>query len=170
MSKKELSEIFLNRLRFKSATGLDKIRPLEFEKKLVQYVVEILKKYNSQSYKFTPYKELLILKSTHKPPRLVSIPTVRDKLLLSWILKKVQIKLLVGNKFVYQIVEEIGNAINSGYVHFVKLDISGFYDNINHQLLIVEIEKKVKDKKVLDIIKKSNENPTTTSNNKPKQE
>jgi RNA-directed DNA polymerase len=41
-----------------------------------------------------------------------------------------------------------------GTVWYIEFDVKGFYDNINHRLLIEILEKKIDDKRFIDIIKK----------------
>src|SRR5690606_8899590 len=155
------------KIRFKSATGIDRIRPEKFEEDLDKEVCEIEEKIKRKSYNFRPYKELLILKSRSKLPRLVSIPTVRDKLVLNYLLGEIAPKLEVHSEFIYSIISKLKKELDEGKFYFAKLDITGFYDNINHELLIGDLISIIDDDYLSDILIKALKNPTATMNSKP---
>lgn len=165
--KEKLALIFSERIKFNTATGIDRIRPEKFEEILVDELIDIEKKVTSKTYKFRPYKELLIVKSRTKPPRMVSIPTVRDKLVMSWLLGEIAPVLDVKSEFIYDIISSIKHEIASEKVYFAKLDLTGFYDNINHELLISDLQKVSIDPVLMDLLIKSLKNPTAQINLKP---
>jgi len=164
--KDEMREIFKEKIKFQSATGIDKVRPEKFEKKLQKEIDSIVSSYQSSTYKFKPYKELLILKGRDKPPRLVSIPTVKDKLILSWLNKKLITGLEWKHVEVYQIVKKIKEYIEQGVRVYMKLDLKGFYDNIEHSQLLKLLGSKGIDNLDISLVKSAIQNETVALNRK----
>ena len=62
--------------------GLDKISSSIFKEKLDEEIDLIYNKIYSNNYIFSPYLEKLIIKDRFKPPRLLSIPTIRDRIVI----------------------------------------------------------------------------------------
>jgi len=164
--KDELKKIFQEKIKFQSATGFDKVKPEVFEKNLKREIDLIVDSYSNSTYKIMPYKELLILKGRNKLPRLVSIPTVRDKLLLTWLNKKIVTDLKWKHVEVYEVVKKIKHYINEGADSYLKLDLKGFYDNIDHGLLLKHLEEKGMNKLNVSVVKIALQNETVALNRK----
>jgi RNA-directed DNA polymerase len=81
-SEEYLKALYLERLVDAKFIGLDGIDTSRFGENLDTEVSLIQKKVFDGSYHFTRYREKLILKSADKPPRQISIPTIRDALTL----------------------------------------------------------------------------------------
>lgn len=62
---------------------MDNITPKVFEAHLTDNIQIISKKVLAGAYSFTRYREILISKGRGKEPRVISIPTIRDKLALA---------------------------------------------------------------------------------------
>lgn len=82
-SPKRLENIYSDKIKYRATVGMDRIAPKAFEDKLDENVQLISQKVLSGKYKFTRYREVLISKGRRKEPRVISIPTIRDKLALS---------------------------------------------------------------------------------------
>jgi RNA-directed DNA polymerase len=131
-----LRDIFFDKIRYQSATGVDKVRPESFEKNIDSEIDFIVRKVENDDFKFHPYKELLISKGRGKIPRVISVPSVRDKLLLSYMNSELADCLKVETHDVYFAVKKIVESLKKRFHYFAKLDIVGFYDNIDHDLLL----------------------------------
>ena len=79
-NKEHLEEIFENKISKSSSTGLDKINVQKFSEILEDEMDIIIRKTHNDTYQFTRYRQLLFSKGKGKNPRVISIPTVRDKL------------------------------------------------------------------------------------------
>ena len=75
--------LFYERVKNSGAVGLDWITADHFEKELGSQIEIIIKKCNAGTYSFTRYREILLSKGVGKPPRRISIPTIRDKLVFT---------------------------------------------------------------------------------------
>lgn len=144
--EEELESFYFQKIKSKASVGLDKINVRLFEENKSQYFRNISKKIKEKKYKFTPYKQKLISKGKYKLPRVISIPTIRDKIVLG-ILKE-----LVCTYFGYEIkfdlaqtiISELNKEIKSEkYDSFFKIDISNFYDSIDHDLLISRLKDNI---------------------------
>lgn len=160
---KHLRDVYNLKISHKANPGLDRMNRSTFEKKLDDHLNVINYKIHNRTYKFTYFKEKLLSKGKGKLPRVISIPTIRDKITLS-VLNELLTEVYnneIGGKLTQTLIDEIKNAVNSGeYNSFIKIDIKNFYDNIDHQIILKEIKKKIKDKSVLSLVEKALTNPT----------
>lgn len=162
---KHLRDVYNLKISHKANPGLDRMNRNAFEKKLDDHLNMISYKVHNDTYKFTYFKEKLLSKGKGKIPRVISIPTIRDKITLS-VLNEILTEVYkneIEGKLTQTIIDEIKSAVNSGeYNYFIKIDIKNFYGNINHQIIFKKIKKKIKDNSVLSLVEKALTNPTVT--------
>lgn len=77
-----LAEIFNERILQSHTVGKDGIHPSAFSQNLAAELQRISDKATSGRYAFTTYKQRLVLKGPEKPPRTISVATVRDRVAL----------------------------------------------------------------------------------------
>lgn len=158
---KSLRDLYQKKVKYRASIGMDRITPKVFEEGLEDHIQIISKKALSGTYKFTRYREVLINKGRGKKPRVISIPTIRDKLALSAChhflqetfkdtIKEPLLHTIVGN-----ITREILSAQYDGYV---KIDIKHFYASVDHQILLKKVKEKVRKKESISLL----ENAITT--------
>ncbi|WP_027138817.1 reverse transcriptase domain-containing protein [Gaetbulibacter saemankumensis] len=160
--KKNIRETFNNRHRTAKSKGIDKLSGVKFLSKLDEEVDLISNKISKNNYKFSPYLENLKSKGRNKKPRIISIPTIRDRIVQS-IMKEYlhsnydkRVHRLPPNLMVKNIYKEFGN-----YDYCVRGDIKGFYDEIDREHLLSLIHK---DDIFYDLIERSIENTTVPKN------
>ena len=140
-----LEILYNDKIKKKPSVGMDKISPKKFEKDLSQNLEILIKKLQNGTYHFTHYKMLLFNKGPEKAPRMVCVPTLRDKLaatVINEILVGVygeKSKTILPQIAINQIVSNIDD-----YTHFIKLDISKFYSSIPHDKLMNVLNKKIR--------------------------
>ncbi|SGZ09737.1 Reverse transcriptase, partial [Moritella viscosa] len=120
------------------------------------------------SYKFTPYKLKLISKGQGKNPREISIPTVRDKIVLKGLCIFLQTRFQddINESLPQFVIREVKSAYKDElYNAFIKLDVSNFYPSIPHNKMIKRIRKRIHDQRILQLIENAVAAPTVT---KPK--
>ncbi|WP_456266456.1 MULTISPECIES: reverse transcriptase domain-containing protein [unclassified Bacillus (in: firmicutes)] len=156
----KLEEVFKLYIKHDSALGIDKMTYNNFVENQKQIFEIINRKVTLGTYRFTAYKEKLILKSRNSYPRLISIPTLRDKLVLK------SLHLVLSNTFSeikqplpQECIQDIKNCKDK-FNKFIKLDISDFYGNIRHGILIDKLKKKIKKEEILSLIKEAITTPT----------
>jgi len=158
LKRKKLKNTFESKLQYSFTMGTDGITTTKFSEIIDEEISIIKRKIKNHTYNISPYKEQLILKSRSSNPRMISIPTHRDKLVLSALQKFLAEK--YEDKITYDNVDEkihvIKNAIASKeYDSFIKVDIKNFYPNIDHALLLDKVREKVNDDEALYLLEKA---------------
>jgi len=160
-TKKYLDELYFSSVRFKTAIGIDKINRKVFEENIDENIDVIYRKIRKGSYKFTTYREKLISRGSKKIPRVVSIPTIRDKLALKALYEILQNVYDKESPFVHQIINDISSIIDEDvYDGVVKLDVKDFYPSINHFSLFKQIRRRIRKPEILTCIKNALRQPT----------
>lgn len=162
-----IKKIYLDGLKNKYSPGIDRVNNRVFEKKLNENINIIHRKVLNGTYSFTNYKQKLISKGKEQNPRVVSIPTIRDRITLL-IIKDI-IAQTFGDKVSYSIIHKIIVDINESihkysYDYYFKLDVSKFYDSINQDLLMKRLKNKIRKKELLQLIERAIKTPTVEEN------
>ena len=162
-----LEQTFLQKLMGNPAVGLDWVTSSLFESSLSKEVSIILRKSKANSYKFTRYREMLVSKGPLKPPRCISIPTMRDKLVLSALNEL--LFCVYGNRSTtpmpHSIISELRQIIETKkYDSFIKIDISTFYASIDHDTLLKQLRKRIHKPEILNLIISAIMTPTVKAN------
>jgi retron-type reverse transcriptase len=155
LKRKILKSTFKTKLQHKRTLGTDGISTDKFSKILDEEITIIKRKVKNHTYNILPYKEQLILKSRSSNPRLISIPTNRDKLVLSALQKFLSATFKdrvfddsVG-KSIYKVKQDIQS---QKYDSFIKLDIKDFYPNIDHKILLEKVKQYIDDEEALYLL------------------
>lgn len=74
-----LLRFYNTKISHKASPGIDRVSRTIFENKIEENLKIIGRKVTNGSYRFIPYKEKLISKGRDKFPRVISIPSIRDK-------------------------------------------------------------------------------------------
>ncbi|CAM4123126.1 reverse transcriptase domain-containing protein [Bordetella muralis] len=163
-----LGKIYEDRVKDSGAIGLDRVRPGGFQKSKDEQLKIVSRKVLAGSYKFTPYKEKLISKGKGKFPRVISIPTVRDRIVLRGLCDLLAVVYPDRRLELPQLtIGSLSEALRSGeYSEYVKIDLKDFYPSIPHDLLLRSIKRKIRKKEIVDLILRAVENPTVPSGRK----
>lgn len=146
-SETRLQEIVEQHLRDGVARGVDGTKYDGFMARRDQEVKLISERTLTGNYRFSPYREKLLIKSANSLPRQVSIPTIRDRVALRAL-----------NNFLCEIFNDcrpqhshpiITSVLNSMRQMlpddcFVKLDIQSFYDSVNHDILLKSLRSRIR--------------------------
>ncbi|CAH6982799.1 Reverse transcriptase domain-containing protein [Vibrio chagasii] len=161
-NKDSLTEIYYKYVHYTMSTGVDGV--IANDKYDLKSDVElILKKVYNGSYRFSKYKEKLISKGARKHPRIISIPTVRDRLVLKALHLTIQdIYPECSKTLIPQLMlDDIKSQVKSyKYKSFIKVDIKEFYPSINHQLLEEKLSSRIPTKALRLLITSAITNPT----------
>lgn len=152
-NRNHLIEHFNEKIISHPSVGLDKITLITFKKNLDSNIDLILKKSENKTYKFTRYRQVLFSKGEGKPPRCVSVPTIKDKLTISVLNELLQ--KVYGEKCITQMPHIVINEIThnlSNYTHFIKIDIKTFFASISQDVLINIIKQKIRKEEILLLI------------------
>ncbi len=157
-----------------SAIGVDRLSRNLFELTVIREVELISKKAADGTYKFSQYKEKLISKGAGKYPRVISIPTYRDRITLRALCNvlKSTFKDNLNVKLPQHTVSELRTALaGCEFTHFIKLDVTNFYPSIDHDVLEAVLKRKIRKKEILHLIRAAIESPTVAypDRSKPKE-
>jgi retron-type reverse transcriptase len=158
-----LLELIDTHLNTSSARGVDGTNYDRFYENRESEVALISIRALSGQYKFSPFRQKLIIKNAESPPRQVSIPTIRDKLTLR-ALNNFLAECFNGARPQHS-HQVISSAIKSAQTSiatdkFVKLDIQSFYDKIDHKILMQNIRNRVRSEAPLMLIEAAIKTPT----------
>lgn len=160
---KNLEAIYEQYISLTSAIGVDRLSRNIFELALGREIDLISKKAASGTYKFSQYKEKLISKGAGKHPRVISIPTYRDRITLRAlcnVLKKTFADSL-NVKLPQHTVSELRTGLACGnFTHFIKLDVTNFYPSVDHDILASILKRKIRKKEIHHLIRAAIETPT----------
>jgi len=170
---KNLDLVYKDKIKNKTGKGVDGVNDQLFLEDLTQTLSRIETKVLSGKYRFTPYMEALKSKGRSKQPRIISKPTIRDKLTLSTLKDCLQDRYpeSVDRKLPNTYVREIRQFIESNSVadlYFFKLDIKAFYDNIDRDILFDKLKVKVCEDELLTLIRRAIINLTVPKGYKKK--
>lgn len=150
------------KIYYSPSVGWDKINSKKVNLNRDEFLKYIVNKVLNNNYSFTPYKVNLLIKNKDSNPRKTCIPTVKDRIVISAV-KRYLYDFYKDERFnipANQIIKEITRIIeNKEKIFYKKIDLSSFFDNINHQILIEKISKKVDNEIIIDLIKNILENP-----------
>jgi retron-type reverse transcriptase len=170
---KSLMSVYEQYIQESTAVGLDKIGRDQFREECQTHIKIIATKANNNSYNFTPYKKKLISKGEGKVPRVISIPTIRDRVTLRSLCNVLTdiYKADLSRDIPQVKISDINTNIKKyKFNSYIKIDISNFYPSINHDLLFNVLKKKIRKKQLLSLIKKSITNKTVNKSGKEKDE
>ena len=155
----------LNRVeRNKGAAGIDEMPTSELRSFLNIHWAEIKAKLMNGEYKPAPVRRIEIPKPGGTGVRKLGIPTVKDRLIqqaLSQVLTTIFDRTFSESSFgfrpnrsAHDAVKSAKNHVESGKRWVVDMDLEKFFDRVNHDILMSRIARRVKDKRVLLLIRR----------------
>jgi len=164
---------FNEKLKNKSGRGIDGVDTVEFSKNITDISSACLTKISSEKYRFSPYLEIVKSKGRNKSPRVISKPTIRDKLVLS-VLKDYLHEYYPGsvsNQLPNTHINKLCSVIDRNKdkeLYFVKIDIAGFYDNIDQDILLDKLICSGLDTNIVTLVRRAIRNITVPVNYRKK--
>ena len=154
----------LNRVeRNKGAAGVDKMHVEELRNYLKEQWPKIKEQLLNGSYRPKPVRRVEIPKPGGSGVRKLGIPTVLDRL-IQQALNQVLTPIFDPNfsktsygfrpgRSAHQAVLQARKYVESGKRWVVDMDLEKFFDRVNHDILMARIARRVKDKRVLLLIR-----------------
>ncbi|MEW6516269.1 MAG: reverse transcriptase domain-containing protein [candidate division FCPU426 bacterium] len=156
-SLKTLKAAFEHKYWHDKNRGIDYINGEIFKKRLQDEFAVIKRKCVDGKYQFAPYLELLKLKGRDKKPRVVAIPTLRDRIVLNQ-LKEILAEVFpeanqmsLANTYIDRIARYL-NATDLRNTMIYQTDIKEYYPNIDNDILITKLKDRIRSKKLLSLI------------------
>ena len=162
-SVENLREEYENKISDSKVVGRDGVTQENFKNKLTDEITLVIKKVGDCTYKFTTYKQKLISKGPNRFPRVISISTIRDRLVLrvlNGILVKTFSEAIIKKPHV--IIKNISKCLanESEEQVFVRIDIKDFFPSINREILFKQIEDKISENSLKSLIQNAIKNKT----------
>lgn len=161
-SSETLLNAFKSVKRNKGAPGIDGITIEMYEENLEENLKQLSTEVKSWIYKPTPVKRVEIAKPGGKGVRLLGIPIVKDRILhmaIKMVLEPILDPTFSENSFGFrpgrnqqQAVQQAQKIVQSGKEYVVDIDLSKFFDRINHDRLIYRLKDHIKDSRILRLI------------------
>jgi len=158
-----LRDCYLNLDRNK-AVGVDRISWLEYREDLDNNLVTLVSKLKRKAFKPLPARRVYIPKGNNEL-RPLGISSIENKIVesgISRILQSIYERDFLGcsygfrpKKNTHQALNQIDTIIMTKPVnHIVEADIKGFFDNVNHDMLIEFLRIRIKDSSLIFLIKR----------------
>ena len=147
----------------KGSAGIDRVTIGMFERQLDQHIRTIIRSLRNKTYKPTSVKRVEIGKPGSNKKRPLGIPTVRDRLvqqvlkeLLEPIFDLIFSEYSYGyrpNKSAHDAIKQAEKYSKQSY-WVIDADIKGFFDSVNHNILLDMVNEKVSDGSILRLIRR----------------
>ncbi|MES2337108.1 MAG: reverse transcriptase domain-containing protein [Pseudomonadota bacterium] len=162
-SKERLSSLYFEKITRSKAVGLDGTRVEHFTKILQDEIDIIERKVYSSTYRFTSYREKLILKGAARLPRKISIPTVRDRLTLRALCDCLSLivpdaKSVPPHNYIKSIAALIKGSTEP--LSFLRVDVRDFFPTIKHDLLVMTLQEYGCESFLIDLVRAAVSNNT----------
>lgn len=155
-----ISKVKANR----GAPGIDNITTEEIDEVMKEQWPKIKKEILEGSYYPKPVRRVEIEKPDGSGMRKLGIPTVLDRIIQQAVLQEIifvfeptfsdsSFGFRPGRK-AHQAVIKAREYLQEGYEWVVDIDLEKFFDMVNHDMLMARIARKVKDKKLLLLIRR----------------
>lgn len=168
-----LTETFESDFATTTGKGTDRLNGFQFSLRANQELAVASTKCATSQYRFAPYLENLKTKGRNKAPRLIGIPTVRDRVVLHQL-----------NRFLAAIFpDRVPKNVASTYVRAIAsdlqsrsptdtwvcgTDIKTFYDSIQQDRLLKVLGRRIKCSEALRLVERALITPTVPKNTRKK--
>jgi group II intron reverse transcriptase/maturase len=148
--------------RNKGSAGVDKVHINELKSTLQCYAKQYISQIERKTYQVSPILGVEIPKSNGKK-RLLGIPTVVDRVFqqaLHQVLQPIFEPCFQRHSYgfrpqrnAHQAIAQSLLNVNSGFQHIVDIDLKSFFDEVEHYILLELIDKKVKCKATMRLLR-----------------
>lgn len=146
----------------KGAAGIDGVSTEQLRLHVIEHWERVKTQILAGTYKPSPVRRVEIPKP-NGGIRLLGIPVVMDRLIQQAILQVLTpifdpslSEYSYGfrpNRRAHQAVKQAQHYVREGYRHVVDIDVENYFNRINHDILMSRVARKVKDKRVLKLIR-----------------
>jgi RNA-directed DNA polymerase len=161
----QLRQAFLLDIQPRGGRGIDRIGVDVFKRQLLMQTQNIARRINGGAYRFTPFIERLVARGRDKFPRVLSIPTIRDRLVLHQLKDYLHLQLpdcvgrLLPNEYVRS-VKRFVRGHGGAPLSYIRMDVKDFYPRIDHDLLLRKLRERQIDNSAIALIWRALRTPT----------
>lgn len=164
-SVSSLITCFTERFQYGTAKGVDRLNGYQYKSRAEESFSVASKKCLSGAFRFSPYLEVLKSKGRSKYPRLISIPTVRDRVVLN------QLKDFLALVYPECVPKQTAAALMRGVAEALRpldpastlvcgCDLKDFYPSLDHQRLLKILNERIDDSRALALVRRAIVTPT----------
>ena len=156
MNFRETLEKIYDGFQDAQAVGIDFISKEKYDSILDEEIDVIIRKIENESYDFSYYRQKLLIKSINKT-RELSIPTLRDKIVLKYLFTIILDKFSDDIKEIpslHTMIKDIKTSRHN-FECYLKVDIQTFFPTIDHTILLEKLATKIDDVKTTSLISKA---------------
>lgn len=168
-SLKNLMTVYEEEIAGRGATGMDGVSPTRFNEQKDEQFSIIRRKCTNGDYTFTPYRQVLKSRGRNRKPRVISIPTVRDRVVL-FILKEIlhdEFDDCVNRSLPNQVIRRTKSYYSSEKSKdekIYKADVKSFYSDIEYKYIKSKIESRSLSDKTIKLVMRAVKTPTVPKN------
>lgn len=151
--------------RNKGAAGVDRVTIKGYARRLEANLESLKKNLKTRgAFKSSPLKRKYIRKGKTSKMRPLGIPCVADRIaqeVIRSLLEPIFEPQFHENSYgfrpgrgCHQAVEQVNRCLQDGYTWVVDVDIKGFFDNLEHPIILKCLRAEIADGNILDIIEK----------------
>lgn len=148
----------------KGKAGVDHVTIEKFESQLDNNIDKLHTALKNNTYHPQKIRRIEIAKPGTKKTRPLGLPTVRDKVVqtsLRNVIEPIFEQIFSTCSFGFRpglnckdALRKVDQLLKEGYQHVVDADIKSYFDSINQEKLMAEIEKQISDSRILNLIEK----------------
>ena len=163
LERNNMLEAMYRVIRNKGSHGIDGMKTDELREHVKRTWATVKSKLLEGKYNPSPVRRVEIPKPDGGV-RLLGIPTVQDRMIqqaIAQVLSKIYEPTFSESSFGFRPNRGAKNAIKQsetyikqGYKWVVDMDLEKFFDKVNHDILMAKLEKKIKDRRLLKLIRK----------------
>jgi RNA-directed DNA polymerase len=163
LAARNLTDACKEVIRNKGAGGVDGMSVITLKEYLDEHRQELIEQIHHGNYQPKPVRGKEIPKGGGKS-RLLGIPTVTDRMLQQAISRTImpQYEYMFScysygyrpKRNTHQAIQKSLGHINSGFQHIVEIDLKGFFDEVDHVLLLQILYRKIKCRETMRLIRR----------------
>jgi len=164
-----LFDVFQISFSNSTSKGTDRLNSFQFAPRALQELSLASAKCINGTYRFAPYLEVLKTKGRDKNPRLIGIPTIRDRVILAQLNRFLaavypeRVPRNVASKYVRTIADDLQTRTGRS-TWICSTDIKTFYDSIERPRLLKHLTKQIKCGAALKLVRHALLTPTVPQN------
>lgn len=164
-----LVSTFRSKFIYSRSKGVDRVNGFQFKPLASDALAAASRKVFSGSYRFSPYLENLFVRGRGKVPRLISIPTVRDRVVLHQLKECLAhafpecVPRNIASEHVRSLTAELANR-QPDTTYICSCDIKDFYGSIDRTRLLKIVQTRVTHPLTISLIRRSLLTPIVPGN------